>query len=124
MMKNLKFVIVFLTLVVFIYSCEKKTGEKTIDVNKIEKNEISNDIDMRKIGLNIEGMTCEIGCARTIQSKLSKTDGVKFAEVNFEKKNGVVEFDANKISESQIVKVVEQIAGGDLYKVSEIIKSE
>lgn len=65
-------------------------------------------------------MTCEIGCARTIQSKLSKTKGVKFAEVNFEKKKGIVEYDANAISKKQIVSVVEQIAGGDLYKVTDI----
>ncbi len=123
-MKNLKIVIALFTLVMFFYSCEKKAGENTIEVKATEKNEISADADLKKVALNIEGMTCEIGCARTIQSKLSKTEGVKFAEVNFENKNGVVEFDANKISESQIVKVVEQIAGGDLYKVSEIIKSE
>ena len=78
------------------------------------------EVNLKKVSLNIEGMTCEIGCARTIQSKLSKKEGVTFAEVNFVKKKGVVEYDANKISENDIVKTVEEIAGGDLYEVTEI----
>ena len=93
-------------------------------LSSCEKKEISTDADLKKVALNIEGMTCEIGCARTIQSKLSKTEGVKFAKVNFDKKKGVVEYDANTISEKQIVGIVEKIAGGDLYKVTEISAEE
>ncbi len=117
--------LVTLLCVVFVFvSCEKKAENKSIDTKTIDKKELSADADLKKVALDIEGMTCEIGCARTIQSKLSKTEGVKFAEVNFEKKKGVVEFDANKISEKQIVAVVEQIAGGDLYKVADIKTTE
>ena len=123
MKKITKLVILVCTVVLFA-SCEKKAGSKSIDTKITEKKELSADADLKKLALNIEGMTCEISCARTIQSKLSKTEGVKFAKVNFEKKNGIVEYDANKISEKQIIAVVEQIAGGDLYKVADIKTTE
>lgn len=74
--------------------------------------------DIKKVSLDIEGMTCEIGCARTIQSKLSKTEGVKLAQVNFSEKKGLVEYDANIITEKEIIATVERIADGDLYKVT------
>lgn len=80
--------------------------------------------NLEKVSLKIDGMTCEIGCARTIQSKLSKANGVKSAKVSFEEKNGIVEYNPNKISENQIVEIVEQIAGGDLYKVNQFKKTE
>jgi len=123
-MKKITKLLTLLCVIVLFASCEKKAETKTIETKTIEKKELSADADLKKIALNIEGMTCEIGCARTIQSKLSKAEGVKFAEVNFEKKNGIVEYDANKISEKQIIAVVEQIAGGDLYKVADIKTTE
>ncbi len=123
-MKKITKLVALLCFIVLLASCEKKAESKNIETKITEKKEFSASADLRKIALNIEGMTCEIGCARTIQSKLSKAEGVKFAEVNFEKKNGVVEYDANKISEKQIIAVVEQIAGGDLYKVADIKTTE
>lgn len=119
-MKKITKLITILSVILIFASCEKKLEKKIVNTNIAEKNEISASANLKKIALNIEGMTCEIGCARTIQSKLSKTKGVKFAEVNFEKKKGIVEYDANAISKKQIVSVVEQIAGGDLYKVTDI----
>ncbi len=65
-------------------------------------------------------MTCEIGCAKLIQSKLYKTDGVSFAEVHFADSLGVVSYDANRLSEKELVQVVENAGGGDLYTVSSI----
>jgi Cu+-exporting ATPase len=65
-------------------------------------------------------MTCEIGCAKLIQSKLYKTDGVTFAEVHFADSSGVVTYDANRLSERDLVQAVEKAGGGDLYTVSSI----
>ena len=122
-MKSLLLLLSFFMLM----SCNQKQDSKKIKTtlkSEVTSNDASTTPDMKKIALNIEGMTCEIGCARTIQSKLSKKEGVKFAEVNFDKKEGVVEFDANKISEKQIVETVEKIAGGDLYKVVKVTSTE
>ncbi|MDY7394925.1 heavy-metal-associated domain-containing protein [Aureibaculum sp. 2210JD6-5] len=126
-MKILKAVI-FLISIGVLFSCDKNSktdGAKNADI--IQKSDSDSEkivANFEKVSLKIDGMTCEIGCARTIQSKLSKANGVKFAEVNFEDKTGIVEFDSNKISENQIVKIVEEIAGGDLYKVEGVKKSE
>ena len=122
-MKNNLLLITLLIVLVFT-SCKNKVENENLNDSNSVKSEKLAEMDVRKIALNIEGMTCEIGCARTIQSKLSKTEGVKFAEINFEKKNGIVEYDANKLSEKEIVSVVEQIAGGDLYTVTGVDKAE
>jgi Cu+-exporting ATPase len=122
-MKNNLLLIPLLIILAFT-SCKNRVENESLNNNNSVESEKLAEMDVRKIGLNIEGMTCEIGCARTIQSKLSKTEGVKFAEINFEKKNGIVEYDANKVSEKEIVNVVEQIAGGDLYEVTDVDKAE
>lgn len=62
-------------------------------------------------------MTCEIGCAKLIQSKLYKVDGISYSKVSFANKNGQVTYDANKLSPEDIIKKVNGIAGGDLYSV-------
>ena len=38
-----------------------------------------------KAEFGIEGMTCAMGCAKTIEKKMAKMDGVKSAKVDFEK---------------------------------------
>ena len=76
--------------------------------------------NLRQVKVDIKGMTCEIGCARLIQSKLYKADGVTFAKISFEDSSGIVKFDQNRISEEGIKKIIEKTAGGDLYSVAAI----
>lgn len=122
-----KFLLLIVSLSLFISckdSADKANAESTEENSSVITDASQKEADMRKVALNIEGMTCEIGCARTIQSKLSKKEGIASAEVNFEAKRGIVEYDANKISEKEIVATVENIAGGDLYKITEISATE
>ena len=98
-------------------SCGKSTTKNEKVTSNLEKSE-NLAVNLEKVVINIEGMTCEIGCARTIQSKLSKTDGVITASVSFDEKQGIVEYDANKTNAKEIVAIVQEIAGGDLYKVT------
>jgi len=83
-------------------SCNEQKNEKEVAAN------------IKKIAVNIEGMTCEIGCAKTIESKLSKTEGISVVSVSFDDKKGIVEYDANKTDVNAIAAVVQEIAGGDL----------
>ena len=53
-------------------------------------------VKKENISLAISGMTCEIGCAKTIQSKLSKKQGVTKANVIFTDSIATIEFDPNK----------------------------
>ena len=68
----------------------------------------------------IEGMTCAMGCAKTIESKLSKLDGVQKATIDFDKKEATVEFDAAVLTPEKLTKTVEATGDGETYKVSEM----
>lgn len=77
------------------------------------------EVKKENVALAISGMTCEIGCAKTIQSKLSKKEGVFQAKVIFTDSIANIEYDANMISKKELIAFVDGIAGGDLYKASE-----
>ncbi len=77
------------------------------------------EVKKENIALTISGMTCEIGCAKTIQSKLSKKKGVLNAKVIFNDSIVNIEFNANSTSKKDLISFVDGIAGGDLYKASE-----
>jgi Cu+-exporting ATPase len=96
-----------------------------IACNETKKEEVKKDIKKenvaavyKSIEVDIEGMTCEIGCARTIESKLSKMEGVTFSKVSFEDKKGQFTYNASVISKEDIQQKIDGIAGGDLYKVT------
>ena len=42
-------------------------------------------------------MTCEMGCAKTIQKKLAGMEGVKSATVDFKNEMAMVEYDVAKV---------------------------
>jgi copper chaperone CopZ len=67
--------------------------------------------------LSIEGMMCEKGCKTTIQQKLSKTNGVVACAVEYEEKKVVIDFDNNVVTAKELIKVVDEIAGG-IYRAS------
>jgi copper chaperone CopZ len=77
------------------------------------------EVKSEKVALAISGMTCEIGCAKTIQSKLSKKEGVLNAKVIFTDSIANIEYDANTTSKKDLIAFVDGIAGGELYKASE-----
>lgn len=80
--------------------------------------------DLQTVKLEIKGMTCEIGCAKLIQSKLYKTDGVSFAKISFADSSGVVKYDASRLNENDLRAVVESAGGGDLYRVMQVSQVE
>ena len=63
---------------------------------------------MIKKVFKIEGMHCT-SCAFNIDGELEDTDGVKEASTNFAKAKTEVEFDSEKISEEQIVKLIKKV---------------
>ncbi|MGL2962887.1 heavy-metal-associated domain-containing protein [Flavobacterium sp. RSB2_4_14] len=68
----------------------------------------------------IEGMTCAMGCAKTIETKLSKMDGVQKAVVDFDKKEATVSFDASVLTSEKLIEAVETTGDGATYKVAGI----
>ncbi len=77
------------------------------------------EVKTENVSLAISGMTCEIGCAKTIQSKLSKKEGVLDAKVIFTDSIANIQFDANKTSKKDLIAFVDGIAGGEMYSASE-----
>ena len=100
-------------------SCNSRNEEKKELIESKETTELVAQ-DLHEIKVDIKGMTCEIGCAKLIQSKLYKADGVTFAEVSFQDSSGIVKFDQNRISEEEIKNVIEGAAGGGIYSVASI----
>ena len=111
-MKLQKLIFLFTLLSFLAVGCKNQTEKTTVKEEILAAN-------MQKISLNISGMTCEIGCAKTIQSKLSKKEGVMAAKVIFTDSIANIEFDANKTSKNDLIAFVDGIAGGDLYKATE-----
>lgn len=65
----------------------------------------------------IEGMTCAMGCAKTIEKKLAGMNGVQKATVDFDKKEATVEFDAAVLTAEKLYTTVEATGDGATYKV-------
>jgi copper chaperone CopZ len=65
----------------------------------------------------IDGMTCAMGCAKTIEKELAEMEGVQKATVDFDKKEATVEFDAAVLTPDKLYATVEGAADGNTYKV-------
>lgn len=63
---------------------------------------------MQKLELKIEGMHCG-ACAVGIQMLVSQMDGVKSAEVDYEGKKAVFEYDPAKVTKEAIIKGIEEL---------------
>lgn len=125
-MKFLKNILGVTFILIILSSCktDKKVEIKTIDVSS-EK--ISQKLDPNavysKAEFSIKGMTCEMGCAKTIEKKLAKMYGMKSATVDFKNELAIVEFDVAKINPLSITKTVNDIS--NIYSVEnmQIIKA-
>jgi copper chaperone CopZ len=93
--------------------CKNKT-EKT------QEKEVILTTSTQNISLHISGMTCEIGCAKYIQSKLHKQAGVLNAKVIFTDSIANIEFEANDTSKSILIAFVNGLAGGEMYQATGI----
>lgn len=60
--------------------------------------------------LDIEGMTCEMGCKAAIEKHLNKTTGVATCAVDFQNAIAVIEYDSNVITEEQLIAEVGEVA--------------
>ena len=78
--------------------------------------------NLETASFKIDGMTCPMGCAATIEQKLSKMDGVQKAKVDFDSKTATISFDPAKQTAENFVQTVEKIADG-AYKVSDVKSS-
>ena len=106
------------------FSCKKTEVSQTTTTEKTVKlNSKSIAAKPQMATFTIEGMTCAVGCAKTIQEKLASMDGIQSATVDFDKKFATVEFDASKQTPDLLLKAVQETGDGKTYVVSNM-KSE
>jgi Cu+-exporting ATPase len=99
-----------------IVSCknENQPEVKTVAIESTEAvQELDKNATYAKAEFNIEGMTCEVGCAKTIEKKLAKLEGVKSAKVDFESEMAMVEFDEAKVTMTSLDETVKK--AGEIY---------
>lgn len=119
-MKTLKYmsIIAFVTLA---FGCKNETAPevKTVDTEtSAEAKKLDPNAHYAKAEFGIEGMTCAMGCAKTIEKKLANMDGVKSAKVDFGKKLAMVEYDDAKVTTSSLAETVKKV--GDDYSVKDM----
>ncbi|TRW22320.1 heavy-metal-associated domain-containing protein [Flavobacterium zepuense] len=97
-----------------------ETPKEEIVTDSTQKKETAANLETATF--KIEGMTCPMGCAATIQDKLAHMEGVDDAKVDFDSKTATISFDPAKQTAESFVQTVEKIAGG-VYKVSDVKSS-
>ncbi len=106
---------------VLLTSCKKETNEPTSEVaneNATTETVVTAAVKPETATFGIEGMTCAMGCAKTIEKKLAAMDGVQKATVDFDKKTATVAYDADKQTQKNLFATVEAAADGKTYKVT------
>jgi len=101
----MKRVILFLTVIALLLSC----GTSEVETIKANANTT----------FAVEGMTCETGCAKRIEQKIAKMEGVKSCEVNFEQKTTTVIYNDAVVKTEDFVALVEKLSDSQ-YKVSDL----
>ena len=121
-MKSFRNILVLAMLAMFVMNCknEAKPEVKTVDVevateDKTEAKELDPNATYAKAEFTIKGMTCAMGCAKTIEKKLGKMEGVKSASVDFEKELAMVVYNEAKVTPEALEETVTKV--GDAYSV-------
>jgi Cu+-exporting ATPase len=123
-MKTLKNILAIALISVSVIACksdkepEVKTVETTSEVNTNAAKKLDPNATYAKAEFGIEGMTCAMGCAKTIEKKMAKMDGVKSAKVDFDKEIAMVEYDEAMVTPKTLEEAVAK--AGDTYKVKDM----
>lgn len=101
----------------------KKEEDKSLQVVNAEKSTPKEHKpiaaeNLQTASFTIDGMTCAVGCAKTIEEELANLDGVDKATVDFDKKTATVSFDKTIQNPESLTKVVQETGDGKTYKVS------
>lgn len=101
-------------------SCKNTESEPTATTDAPTEKVSVAAVQPETASFNIEGMTCAMGCAKTIENKLVNLNGVQKATVDFDAKTATIEYDGTIQTTESLVKVVEATGDGTTYKVTNI----
>ncbi len=108
---------IFYILLILVVSCTSKNPEKKTVSHSDEVAVTMSDKNLSNISFQVEGMTCEVGCAARIEKKVAAMEGVAMSKVDFEAKTAFVSFDPTTTSFDKVKTTIESL--GDDYKVGE-----
>lgn len=100
----------------FFTACNNASENNEEEATTSEKSVID-ESKVLAVDYKIDGMTCKMGCAKTIEKTVAGLNGVVASSVDFDAEKGHFEFDASIISEKEIITAIEKVA--DQYKVEE-----
>lgn len=123
-MKISKFFLVASIIGLLGVSCKQTASAPSENNMSATAKPVINPEKVVKASFTISGMTCAIGCAKTIENELSETDGVQTVTVDFDKKQATVAFDSSLQTPESLTKIVESAADGKTYKVSNMVASK
>jgi mercuric ion binding protein len=123
-MKFTKIIAAFAIASLVLVSCKKEEDKNLANIKPVntavkEHKAIAAE-NVQTASFEIEGMTCAMGCAKTIEKELSNLDGVEKATVDFDKKTATVVFDKTVQNQENLTKTVQATGDGKTYKVSNI----
>jgi copper chaperone CopZ len=125
---NFKKAILTLALAsILFYGCKEKVNEtelkETAEKIEVATPKVKKNIataNLQTATFTVEGMSCAIGCAKTIQEDLTDLDGVQDAKVDFDTKLATVTFDKTVQNPEKLTTIVEAAADGKTYSVKDI----
>jgi len=120
-MKFTKIIAAFAIASLVLVSCKKEEDKNLANIKPVntavkEHKAIAAE-NVQTASFEIEGMTCAMGCAKTIEKELSNLEGVEKAAVDFDKKTATVTFDKTVQNQENLTKVVQETGDGKTYKV-------
>ena len=119
-MNSKKTIIAIAIASIVMISCKKETETAKPEAATTEALAVKKPIaaaNVQTTSFAIEGMTCAVGCAKTIEKKLAESEGVEKATVDFDKKLATVTFDKSVQNPTSLTQVIEGVADGKTYKV-------
>ncbi len=108
-MKYIKTVLILIALI-SVAACGNDASNNDEVAQQAEKVEKAPVVANATSTLDVEGMTCEMGCKAAIEKHLNNTRGVAKCEVDFDNALAVVEYDNTQITEDEIIAEIGSIA--------------
>jgi mercuric ion binding protein len=113
-------------LPILLLSCNSETSNSAVETEKVEiaKKDMKADTEIK---IEIEGMTCEMGCVTTIRNKVNRIKGVTDFVMDFDTERSsdfsTIQFDSRVTSSAEIKNTIEEIAQG-IYSVVDLQEFE
>ena len=111
-----------LALLFAVFACTQHSKPEIKEVRTTaQMNEKVIEVELSEASFSISGMMCKMGCAKAIETNLSKMEGVQQASVDFETSLATVLYNSSVVQTDDLVQTVTDT--GDSYVVSQMTSS-